>query len=596
MASVLMYLTYKRGKKEFRSLLNILFQNDLENCQTSNSAKLEYFIFKKDGVECLGKLLNQICHMFDESLTHVQHTYGLKIHELIENGSLSQKFLMNHKEARNVPASNCRNESAIGAFKKFASSTPQMHHANKEGLSTFKHNNTYRWYLDLFSKPTLMTNRIIDVLFSDTYRFGCATRTNDFNDLMNRAFDRQEAQSTANIEKEKRKETQNSKILEKYEIKTIQELESYLSNQSYNKQRNILITQLRIHKIKYKLQNVQWTKNRKAVDNTILKNKLKDSIKSNCNENTSIHSTNSSQQQRSPSSSESIYCICRKSWGNQRGLQCFKCKIWLHCYCIGMTYEQFVYFSSFPFSCDMFGMQCYILESPDPSKINDIFLNSNNNKWLYFAPYNLQLIKDTMIPLNSWDISLNNNTGGGLRNLGNTCFMNSSLQCLAYIPPFVQYFIDVGSKKCNNHKYYEYCVWKDISYLLPKIINLSDNKYYSPNNLFRHLRSISNNLRPGRQEDSHEFFISLLDKIKHCQLVNNKYLRQCFSLQNTTIVDKIFGGFLRSTVQCDICKSKYNRINLFHDISLEIDGNLNNIVDCLNNFTKSEPLTGDNKY
>jgi len=87
-----------------------------------------------------------------------------------------------------------------------------------------------------------------------------------------------------------------------------------------------------------------------------------------------------------------------------------------------------------------------------------------------------------------------------LRNLRNSCYMNSILQCIVYIPEITQW--------CKQHKNLIMKEYSDLQELM-----VQNHGEVAPHRFLQVVQSVFR-LNVGEQQDAHEFLIQLLDHLE----------------------------------------------------------------------------------
>ncbi|KAL7511818.1 hypothetical protein ACHAXN_008748 [Cyclotella atomus] len=208
----------------------------------------------------------------------------------------------------------------------------------------------------------------------------------------------------------------------------------------------------------------------------------------------------------------------------------------------------------------------------------------------------------------------------GMVNLGNTCFLNATLQCLLYMPSFCHsitslpatcYETNNGGKHARGQKIT--MILRNLSRMAHGIIALENNEQprsgaIAPKTIVNAITSAKtggHRFRPGRQEDAHELLVHLLDAMHEGELFaaginpHSSGWRDRLPiprLDETTFVHRIFGGYFRSQLRCK-CGYKSNTYDPFLDLALEVSKkHITSIETAFREFTRKETLDSDNRW
>ncbi|KAM9013868.1 LOW QUALITY PROTEIN: ubiquitin carboxyl-terminal hydrolase 42-like [Ara ararauna] len=182
------------------------------------------------------------------------------------------------------------------------------------------------------------------------------------------------------------------------------------------------------------------------------------------------------------------------------------------------------------------------------------------------------------------------NVGVGLHNLGNTCYLNATLQCLTYTPPLANYMLSLEhGKSCHEE---DFCMMCTLEAHINQVLRCSNNAM-KPLSVIKGLQRIGKHFRYGSQEDAHEFLSFTVDALQKACL--NGSTTWDASSQATTLIYQIFGGYLRSRVKCLSCKAVSDRHEPFLNITLDIE-TVTSVTEALEQFVKPEQLGGENSY
>lgn len=197
----------------------------------------------------------------------------------------------------------------------------------------------------------------------------------------------------------------------------------------------------------------------------------------------------------------------------------------------------------------------------------------------------------------------------GLVNRGNTCFLNTAIQCISHVMPLTDFFVSDEYLEYFSRKKKEFKLCNQYAILIKGL--WEENCIVDPESFHLIFRNHDDNFNNYEQHDSQEALSAILDSIHETLMYEvdieyegtpendiDKLMIQSikdwskhFSNHYSIIVDLFFGQYISRIYDVNTNKLISQSFDVFNVLTLPISGI--NLYECFNNFISFENIEQD---